>query len=362
MKKKRIAIIIAAFTALTIALTGCGMGMNGASKEMANDAIADVGAVNENAAAGEYYDEGGEECYEDEEADYDAAEAEYEEDGEMDGSETEADVSGAGKAGKINSDMLVYRCNIIVDTLDFDKSVEDLNKLIEKNGGFIESETYSDGHEYYGYYIDESEKDNTYSATIRVPSKKYGKFVDGMEALGDIKSKNASTENISVEYGTAKSTLEIYEKERASYIKMLENTKKESVMLEIQEKIFDLDIEIADIKTRMAAMETDVAYSYVNVEINEVTRYATESTSTFGERLKEAGEDSVAYFVSFVQGIFLFLVHAFWYIIIIAVVIYVVYRICKARRSPDFRQKAEAKGGEIREKNAKINNDQDKRN
>ena len=351
MKKKLLTVVFALGILLPAVVSGCGSASEAGMADTGNFAAEDKAAAGyegEYNAAGEYYDDG--EGYADTDEYYDDAEEQTDDADRTD----EADsVSAGGKNSSVNGEMLVYTCYISLDTLEFDESIGGLKKLIEKSGGFIESETYSDGYEYYDYYIEDWEKNNSYSATIRVPSSEYGSFTDSVAELGDMKTKSASTENISTRYGTAKATLDIYEAERERYLEMLENTDKEKVMLEIEEKLFDLDIKIAEIKTNIDSMDTDVAYSYVNVEINEVRKYEVSDNGTFADRVRDAGENSLYYFGQFLEGIVLFFIHAFWYIIIGIVVLVIVLKVVKNRRSEEGIKKREERRMRRREKNAK---------
>ena len=111
----------------------------------------------------------------------------------------------------IDTKMLVYSCDMSIDVLDFDKSLDRIHELISSYNGFIESEVYSDGGSSSQWVYSDDEKWKSLSAVIRVPSASYDSFCSDIEDVGDLRRKNASVENLSTEYSDLKTTLAIYE-------------------------------------------------------------------------------------------------------------------------------------------------------
>jgi hypothetical protein len=94
---------------------------------------------------------------------------------------------------------------------------------------------------------------------------------------------------MSQEYSDLSVQLDVLAAERASYVEMLKQAKDLDDMdniLIITDKITDIDIQVAQIKTRLNGIDNDVAYSYVDVSIKEVKEYVTdpEPEDTFATR------------------------------------------------------------------------------
>ena len=92
----------------------------------------------------------------------------------------------------IDTKMLVYSCDMSIDVLDFDKSLDRIHELISSYNGFIESEVYSDGGSSSQWVYSDDEKWKSLSAVIRVPSASYDSFCSDIEEVGDLRRKNAS--------------------------------------------------------------------------------------------------------------------------------------------------------------------------
>ncbi len=264
----------------------------------------------------------------------------------------------------ISNEMLIYRCWLSIDTLDFQNSVQSFKSMVSYYNGFIENENMSDGAYFGGYYyLDEEEKTYTYSATVRIPSNYYNDFVSETGSLGDIRSQNAYVENVSQRYGTLASELEIYEAEYDRYLEQLANTEDDYIAMEIQNELTDLAITIADIKTSMSVIESDVEYSYITIDIREVEVLEEEEEvieeeeeDTFLTRLKAAFNDSWGHFSNFLENILFGLVYSFWYIIIIAVIAVVVVLIVKSSVKKRKKKAANLKTAEKAENKAVAEN------
>lgn len=308
MKTK--AIISSALCALL--LTACGSSM---SSDKAANAASNYGDYSyETSAAEDYYD-------------YDGSIESASDTTMADGSEGESALS----AEQIKKEMLVYTCNMTVDVLGFDDAVAKFKESLDSYGGFVESENYNDGGSDSRWYYDDIEKWRTYSATVRVPSADYVEFCDNAASLGDLRSRNSYVENVSSEYYDLSTTLEIYEAKEERYIALLATITEDAYAVSVEKELTDLQVEIAKIKTRMNEIKTDVAYSFVNITINEVKEYTAEpvKTDTFGQRLANTLSETGHGFLEFLEGLLFFLIAAFPYLVLIGIIVFIVISVVK---------------------------------
>jgi len=243
--------------------------------------------------------------------------------------------SGSLSADAIQKEMLVYSCNMVVDTLDFDTSLNSFRNTLEMYGGFIEKENFSDGGSNGRWYYEDEEKWKGYSATVRIPSKNYYAFCNSAGDLGDLRSKTSNVENLSQEYSDLSTTLEIYEAKEQRYIALLADITEDEYAVEIERELTDIQIKIANIKTRMNQISTDVAYSYVYFTLNEVKEYVSEpvKTDTFLDRLGNTISNAGSGFLVFLEGLLFFLIYTVPYLLLIGIVVFVIVKIVGKRRA-----------------------------
>lgn len=337
---------------LCLAISLCACGMEGGGEEEAG-----AKKSSDYFAQGEQSDE-----YTDEEVNYGVASDSDEDEtnasgGEVvaadtaEGSATEGDtvetakekVEGSQSANQqtVTKEMLVYRGRIEIDTLEFNRSVENFKQLLNQVGGFVEKENYTDeGERYDDYYaVDETEKHNLYMATIRVPSSEYNTVMDGAGDLGDVRSKTSNVQNVTQQYGTYQSQIKIYEAEYQRYLKLLEKASEDQYALEIEQKLFDLQVKIAEIKSSITNLETDVAYSYIDISLTEVKKYQKqpEKTDTFFDRLIHTCKNSWNVFLFLIEKILFCIIYTWYYIALILLLLFVIFKL--QRKHPKSRSK-----------------------
>lgn len=293
-------------------LTACGSSM---STDKASNAASAYGDYSyETSAAEDYYD-------------YDSSIESASDTTMADGSEGDSTLS----AEQIKKEMLIYTCNMTVDVLEFDDAVANFKESLDSYGGFVESENYNDGGSGSRWYYDDIEKWRTYSATVRVPSADYEEFCSKSAELGDLRSRNSYVENVSSEYYDLSTTLEIYEAKEERYISLLATITEDAYAVSVERELTDLQVEIAKIKTRMNEIKTNVAYSFVNITINEVKEYTAEpvKTDTFGQRLANTLSETGSGFLVFLEDLLFFIIAVFPYLILIGIIAFIVIFIIK---------------------------------
>lgn len=330
MMKKYLATVL--ITICTMSLFGCG----------ATDASSDTNRVygnalsidsTESSSKNDYVSLGaGVQGYDDTYADS------YEEINNYDNSNNESNTSNesnikietSGDQKIIFDEKLVYSCSMDMETKSYDSSYLALRGLIEKHGGIIENERFSDSNSYLSDY--------RYSGvgiqrkvimTIRIPSSNYYSFLsETAECDIHITSKNSSVENITQTYYDTQTSLEGLKTQLARLESMLEVTYDIDDLIRLNDRISQLEIEIAQQQTVIRRMDTDVAYSYVNIELSEVAEY-TEidepiKTNTFFDRLKNQIDNTWNGFLSFCEWLLFTIIGLIPAIIILGIILIII--------------------------------------
>ncbi|MBO5571886.1 MAG: DUF4349 domain-containing protein [Ruminococcus sp.] len=246
----------------------------------------------------------------------------------------------------INPQMLVYSCDMSIDVLEFEQALDRFHGLIDKYKGFIESETYSDGGSSSQWKYTDDKKWKTLNAVIRIPSADYDAFCSDAEEIGDMRRKNASVQNLTTEYSDLKTTLSIYEAKEKRYLDLLKDITDEKEAISVESELTNIQIEIAKLKTRMNNIENDVAYSYINLTLNEVREYTAEpvveKTDTFGQRLKNTVARTWNGFLGFLERLLFFIIEIFPYLIVFGIIIFIVVKLKKLFSKSNAKKKLPA--------------------
>jgi hypothetical protein len=98
-------------------------------------------------------------------------------------------------------------------------------------------------------------------------------------------------------------------------------------MITVQERLSEVQYQLNSLNTTKRTMDTDVAYSYVNISVSEVMEYSQDTTptktNTFLDRLKNTLSDTWTGFLAFLEWLLFLVIRLIPYIIIIGIICYI---------------------------------------
>ena len=268
---------------------------------------ADSGAAYEEAKAEssyEYYEEPAEAAAEDY---WEEETAEKEASGES-GAYTAEQENGT----TLTNDKLVYTCNLDIQTTEYQKTIQAIREKIRQYNAIIEYESETDS-DYKWYYSGHVKNSGTMSLSmrVRVPVANYNAFVTDAGDFGKVTSKSQNVENISRKYHNTETRIESLTKEEARLLEMMDKADTIEEMIYIEQRLTDVEAELNSYKSSLEAMDVDVAYSTVNLNVKEVFVYAEPDapTVTFGQRIAKAFKESWEGFKNFLEGLLIVIIH-----------------------------------------------------
>ena len=361
MKKNRLKRMLPLFLTALLLLTSCG----GAGKSSSYDSGYNTSAA---AAAGDYAAEEAAEEYA-----YDGAAAEaaygdtvdvedsdmaltaYDDEGTAAGAADPAapdsksdpadDPGASGDSAKKNLEKIVYTCSADLQTLEYDESVKALKEAVKSSGGIIQSETESNNN--YSWYYDSAEKasDNrNLYLTVRIPTEKYEEFVNSLNQYGQVMNKTQSADNISRTYNDKKTYIASLETEQKRLLEMMDKAETIEDMMAVEERLTEVQRQLNQYKTELDAMDMDVAYSTVTLNVKEVQKITNQPTArdSFWTRIKKAFINAWGGFASFCEDFLFVLIYLLPAILVIGAIVFIVMRVTrKKRRARKEKKRAE---------------------
>lgn len=174
------------------------------------------------------------------------------------------------------------------ETKDFDAAISSLHTLIAEHGGYVESSTSSNKS-----LNNKSDSYTRYASyTVRVPAENAEAFVGSVGTLFNITSNKSYVEDISETYYSIEARLEELQVERDSLMQVLEQpetAKDYDLWLTVNQRLSEVRQQIAVYQGQINRYDSRVAYSTVNLSINEVIHFTEVSENrSFGSRLGAA--------------------------------------------------------------------------
>ena len=175
---------------------------------------------------------------------------------------------------------IIKTVNINAETKEFDKTVENINKMTSDIGGYVETSSVS-GNSYTS-----SSRSRVANFTLRIPADKLDEFTGTVETSVNVTNLTSDSKEITDTYYDASARLEVLEAQKKVYEDLLNKATTTNEVLSISDKLYDVIAEIESYKARLNTYDKQVDYSTVNVTIREVVEYTPiSSPENFGERL-----------------------------------------------------------------------------
>ena len=223
---------------------------------------------------------------------------------------------------------LTYTADINVETLEFDKSLAAILDAVNASGGFISYRNEGGGYtSTYGSY---SRK--WISLECRIPSGNYQSFIDGSSEFGTVTSLLSSMEDITSQYLDTESRLSSLYAQRDRLTEMMKSATLVSDLIQIEAQLSEVIYQIENYTARKNTYDNLVAYSTVNIELNEVS-VVTHQAETFWDRLFGAFSDSFREFAGFLENLLFALIYLLPFAAVLALIAIPVIRTIKKKRA-----------------------------
>lgn len=288
MKRNRLFALVLVLLMLTAAITGCGGSSN---------------AANENA------------MYESEAA------------GGTRSPSLESDMSGLAEdtlASIQSTDLpadakLIYTGDLTIQTTDLDAAAQGLIELVNRYGGYIESQEI---------YRQSSYKSAGY--TVRVPGEQFAAFISSVSEsdVFTVTYQNTSTQNVGEQYADIENRLETLNIKLDRLQDLLARAESMEDIITIESSISDVEYEIELYSGEKNHYDSLISYSTVYITVDEVRITGEGVDPSLGQRLSsgfqrglgnfvDGCEDFLVWIVSHLIGVIVFLAIAAGVIVVL---------------------------------------------
>lgn len=235
----------------------------------------------------------------------------------------------------LDSQKLIYTCNINIESLEFTATQAKIQELITQYGGFVESNRLYDNA--YGWYYSSYEKTSgtlTQELTVRIPSEHYDAFVNGVSAVGKVQNKTESVQNITTQYNDTETTVKSLRAQEKRLLEMMEACNSIDDMITVERRLSEVQMQLERYQTQLNAYDADIRFSTINITLKEVQEYSpTYEEKNFFQRLWDHLETTVKDFADFSEGFLFVIIYLAPYAIIIAIVVVLIINFIKKKKA-----------------------------
>lgn len=273
--------------------------------------------------------------------------------------EDSADIVDGGEGGSLLSALtrpddlsakMIYSASANIETIYFDDAINEVARLVEEYGGFIE-DSYVAGVDYRSEFYDyQTYRDASF--TIRVPKENYAGMTENLSRLGNVTSLHSYAENITAQYTDAEARLATYEAEEARLLEMVAAAETVEDLIAIETRLSEVRYNIEAITSTLRNWQNEIDYSTVSIYLQEVQELTVrvEVQRTFGEQIVEGLKSTFRSIGRFFKNLVMWFIVNLPVLIILAVIAFVVIflirrkiRKIRARRAEKKQKKEEEK-------------------
>lgn len=238
------------------------------------------------------------------------------------------------------SQKLVYTSNVTLETKTYDETLTALRKSIKQVKGIVESEQESNNNASWDDLGRIVTGNRSNYMTIRVPAESYEDFLAGIDELGIVTDKQSDVQNITRQYNNTSTQIKALEIQEKRLLAMLDKASTIEDMITVEKRLTEVQTELNQAKNNLSAMDTDVTYSTVHLTIREVEKVSRVDKPSFGQRVREAIEDSGEKFVAIMQGTCIALIYLLPNLVVLALFVALILFIIRFFRKSSRKRKA----------------------
>jgi len=203
---------------------------------------------------------------------------------------------------------IISTASLSMEVKSVQATFNEITRIVQASGGFISSSsTYDAAGRKSG------------DMTVRVPQKNFYSTIEQVEALGTVKSKQISGQDVTEEFIDLSARLDNLKKQESRLQEILKTATTVKDVLEVEKELERVRGEIERLTGRLNYLNQSVEMSTISVSASEPAPIAGE-----GLGITDALKEAVRGFIESVKGIIIFIGYILPIAVFIAVVIAVV--------------------------------------
>lgn len=224
---------------------------------------------------------------------------------------TESDLS-TDSAAPVNQ-KLIRTIYLEAETEDMDTLLSQISQRISQLGGYVENREIYNGSSY------NSSRYRRASLTIRIPAEKLDGFVDQVAETSNIISNRETAEDVTLDYVATESRIIALETEQARLLELLAQAKDMDDLLKIETRLTEVRTALEIVSSQLRVYDNLVNYGTIHLDISEVRQYTVvEEPESIWQRIGKGFVKSLKNLWTILTEIFVFLIVALPYLVVIA--------------------------------------------
>ena len=238
----------------------------------------------------------------------------------------EDSISEENTSGLISERKIVKNYYINIEVSNFDDFLENVRKLAEENGGYVDS--FNSGI----YYSDSAKSINLKNGniSIRLPQESCIMVKENISTLGKVKDQSESSEDITSQYVDTQGRLNAKKLEEERLLDILSKCETVEDIIKVEERLGYIRADIEAYTSSINNWDKLVNFSTLNISVTEIGNTELDKISPdFGQKMKNSFIESFNIVIDSLQNFSIKAVRYSMPTLIIIVIIVVIILIIK---------------------------------
>lgn len=239
----------------------------------------------------------------------------------------EADFEGE-YTSSLEPEKVITTIDLTLETTEFDRSNDELNKIIEKHDGYVEYSNIS--------YNSQNFKNGEF--VIRVPKDNVDSFKSDIKSIGNITWESTNKRDVTKQYTDIESRLKAIEVKEERILALMEKADKIEDIIVLEEQLSQVIYEKENLQSSLMNLDDKVDYSTINLSIKEVEKLSGSNNPkiSFSEKIKIAFDESIYFFKDTIEKLIVLLIYILPFIIVFGIIGFGIYKgIIKLKNKKD---------------------------
>lgn len=162
------------------------------------------------------------------------------------------------------SEKIIYSAQAQIETTDYESSIAAVEALIDRYNAFLEASSINGNNLMGGASV------RSASYILRVPRENYAAITGALDTVGNVTYLTSTADNITAQYTDTQSRLSAYEVEEERLLEILSKAETVEDMIDLESRLGNVRYEKEALTSQLQNWDNQVAYSTVDIFIQEV--------------------------------------------------------------------------------------------
>ena len=183
---------------------------------------------------------------------------------------------------------LIRTVNLEVETKEYDSFLDALEAEVQERDGYIERRDSYNGSPYSPY-----SQERYATLVLRIPQEKLDSFLERVSGIGNVTSRSDNVEDVTLRYVDMESRRDALRTEQERLLVLLEQAQSIEDIIAIEERLSEVRYQLESMESSLRAMENQVDYSTVYLNVGEVKELTPVAEQTVWERIRDGFAQSL---------------------------------------------------------------------